>query len=126
MTGCCRFCGQIGMTDYKDITEAEANERATLSCNCYDAQKYQQKRAAADMISEELKELCCDDDNGLKPLDESTVDIALSCVEQMVDGELRKATFETAGKGKLLITGTADGKFTVQRQKTVKQKRQAE
>ena len=40
----CRFCGQVVQMEDVDLTEEQAQEEATMRCDCFDAVRYRKEK----------------------------------------------------------------------------------
>lgn len=42
VTSACKFCGQLVQMEFeREVTEPQAEEAATMKCDCYQAKEYQ-------------------------------------------------------------------------------------
>lgn len=51
----CRFCGKQTLPDAPYLSQAEADEAATIRCDCFEARKYQEKTCKNKERADETK-----------------------------------------------------------------------
>ncbi|MCX4367763.1 MAG: hypothetical protein OSJ67_07245 [Clostridia bacterium] len=91
----CKYCGQVTMTDREFISKAEADEYATLHCNCNEAFEYQVEYEKKKRREESLKELKSNIDElaeyaqkkGLE-IDDNTCALIYDCGTAVIDGHV--------------------------------------
>ena len=126
----CKFCGQSNAkVDLKDgMTEIEADELATLSCDCPDARNYQKRQEQAAKAKIELETLMLNDNevHNIKAVDSEAVELLKKAVDLMADDKIYQISIKLTHGGTAEIKATASGKISVQRSLTLKSKREVE
>ena len=58
-TAACRFCGQMIQLDGDcELTQPQAEEKATMTCRCAEAVEYQKKKNRREELVKELQISC--------------------------------------------------------------------
>lgn len=94
-TAKCRFCGQMTQIEADEkLTAAQAEEQATMTCNCTEAVEYQKEKAMMN-VSALFGENAAPD----KRCGEGIVNILKAAVEEIYTGGLAKVTLNLRGEG---------------------------
>ena len=112
--GVCRFCGQVQTVQAS--SQEEANEIATLSCNCDEAEAYRRREELMTLIDNTCQEL---------PEDCRFVNMSIGQLKALrdlgsmvADGFIMKATIDIADS-RCMINRKKDGSFTFRRNKVL-------
>lgn len=97
-TAPCRFCGQIVQIDTEEkLTQAQAEEQATMSCTCAEAVEYQKEKQRKDKAMKNVSVLFGEDAAPEKRCGEGIVEILKAAVEEIYTGGLAKVTLNMRG-----------------------------
>lgn len=97
-TAPCRFCGQMVQLDTEEkLTQPQAEEKATMSCTCPEAVKYQKKKQRKEKAMKNVSVLFGEDAAPEKRAGEDIVDILRAAVEEIYTGGLAKVTLNLRG-----------------------------
>lgn len=122
-TAPCRFCGQIVQIDTEEkLTQAQAEEQATMSCTCQEAVEYQKEKQRKDKAMKNVSVLFGEDAAPEKRCGEGIVEILKAAVEEIYTGGLAKVTLNMRGGVKASISQNSKGEINVERTETKKQK----
>lgn len=122
-TAPCRFCGQMVQLDTEEkLTQPQAEEKATMSCTCPEAVKYQKKKQRKEKAMKNVSVLFGEDAAPEKRAGEDIVDILRAAVEEIYTGGLAKVTLNLRGGVKASISQNSKGEINVERIETKKQK----
>ena len=97
--GACRFCGQLTTLE-KEMTEMQANERATMECYCDRAMEYQKETVRKEKAMENVSTLFGEGAPKEKRVPQEIVEILKRGVEIIYMGSLAKITLNLRGGGK--------------------------
>lgn len=123
MTGTCRFCGQFVQLDTdEELTKPQAEEMATMTCNCEGAQEYQKEKQRKEKAMKNVSVLFGEDAPMEKRAGDGIVDILRAAVEEIYTGGLAKVTLNMRGGVKASISQNSKGEINVERTETKKQK----
>lgn len=123
-TAKCRFCGQMTQIEADEkLTAAQAEEQATMTCNCTEAVEYQKERQRKEKAMMNVSALSGENAAPDKRCGEGIVNILKAAVEEIYTGGLAKVTLNLRGGGvKASISQNAKGEINVERTETKKQK----
>lgn len=122
-TAQCRFCGQMVQIETdKELTQPQAEEQATMTCNCPDAVEYQKERQRKEKAMKNVSVLFGEDASPDKRAGEGIVNILRAAVEEIYSGGLAKVTLNLRGGVKASISQNSKGEINVERTETKKQK----
>lgn len=112
MEGICKGCGQI--QSVPAVTQEEADYKATMSCNCGEADKFRRR----EKLMRSIEDICItrSEECGFEPIEEDTVDRIKEAARLVFDGKFDKATFSVEGS---LITIKRSNEKVVCNRKTV-------
>lgn len=122
-TAQCRFCGQMVQIETdKELTAAQAEEQATMTCNCTEAVEYQKEKQRKEKAMMNVSALFGENAAPDKRCGEGIVNILKAAVEEIYTGGLAKVTLNLRGGVKASISQNAKGEINVERTETKKQK----
>lgn len=122
-TAACRFCGQmIQLEGDCELTQQQAEERATMMCQCSEADEYQKEKQRKEKALKNVSLLFGEDAPQEKRNGEGIVDILRAAVEEIYSGGLAKVTLNMRGGVKASISQNSKGEINVERTETKKQK----
>ena len=122
-TAQCRFCGQMVQIETdKELTQPQAEEQATMTCNCTEAVEYQKEKQRKEKALKNVSVLFGQDAAPEKRVGEEIVSILSAAVEEIYTGGLAKVTLNLRGGVKALVSQNAKGEINVERTETKKQK----
>jgi hypothetical protein len=122
-TAQCRFCGQMVQIETdKELTQPQAEEQATMTCNCTEAVEYQKEKQRKEKAMMNVSALFGENAAPDKRCGEGIVNILKAVVEEIYTGGLAKVTLNLRGGVKASISQNAKGKINVERTETKKQK----
>ena len=122
-TAPCRFCGQMMQIETdKELTQPQAEEQATMTCNCTEAVEYQKEKKRKEKAMMNVSALFGEDAAPEKRCCEDIVSILKAAVEEIYTGGLAKVTLNLRGGVKASISQNAKGEINVERAETKKQK----
>lgn len=89
MQGICKGCGQV--QEVPAITQREADEKATMACNCGEGEN----RRKRFQLMESIEEICGPKsvDKGFNPIDPETIQRIKEAAGLVFDNKFEKATF---------------------------------
>lgn len=114
MDGVCRFCGQVQTVQAS--SQEEANEIATLSCNCDEAEAYRRREDLKMLINSTCQDL--PEDCGFANMSVGQVKALQNLGSMIADGFIMKATVDIADS-RCMINRKKDGSFTFRRNKVL-------
>jgi hypothetical protein len=122
-TAQCRFCGQMVQIETdKELTAAQAEEQATMTCNCTEAVEYQKEKQRKEKAMMNVSALFGENAAPDKRCGEGIVNILKAAVKEIYTGGLAKVTLNLRGGVKASISQNAKGEINVERTETKKQK----
>lgn len=122
-TAQCRFCGQMVQIETdKKLTQPQAEEQATMTCNCTEAVEYQKEKQRKEKAMMNVSALFGENAAPDKRCGEGIVNILKAAVEEIYTGGLAKVTLNLRGGVKASISQNAKGEINVERTETKKQK----
>ncbi len=122
-TAKCRFCGQMTQIEAdEELTAAQAEEQATMTCNCPDAVEYQKEKQRKEKAMQNVAALFGEAAAPDKRCGEGIVKILKAAVEEIYTGGLAKVTLNLRGGVKASISQNSKGEINVERTETKKQK----
>ena len=99
-TAKCRFCGQMTQIEAdEELTAAQAEEQATMTCNCTEAVEYQKEKQRKEKAMMNVSTLFGENATQDKRCAESIVNILKAAVEEIYTGGLAKVTLNLRGGG---------------------------
>lgn len=127
--GACRFCGQINTNSHVGYkTQEQANECATLSCNCYDAREYteqlqakkkaeEDRQQAIKRAGEQIEDLFGSGvvEYRLQPVETNIKELMLNSAIMIYDSLLKDISINITSWIKVKISKSAKGKLTFMR-----------
>lgn len=100
-TAKCRFCGQMTQIEAdEELTAAQAEEQATMTCNCTDAVEYQKEKQRKEKAMQNVAALFGEAATPDKRCGEGIVKILKAAVEEIYTGGLAKVTLNLRGGSK--------------------------
>lgn len=100
-TAKCRFCGQMTQIEADEkLTAAQAEEQATMTCNCTEAVEYQKERQRKEKAMMNVSALFGENAAPDKRCGEGIVNILKAAVEEIYTGGLAKVTLNLRGGSK--------------------------
>lgn len=122
-TAACRFCGQMIQIDSDcELTQPQAEEKATMMCQCPEAVEYQKEKQRKEKALKNVSVLFGEDAAPEKRIGEGIVNILRAAVEEIYSGGLAKVTLNLRGGVKASISQNSKGEINVERIETKKQK----
>lgn len=122
-TASCRFCGQMIQLDGDcELTQPQAEEKATMTCQCPEAVEYQKEKQRKEKALKNVSVLFGEDAAPEKRIGEGIVSILQAAVEEIYSGGLAKVTLNLRGGVKASISQNSKGEINVERTETKKQK----
>jgi hypothetical protein len=122
-TAQCRFCGQMVQIETdKELTQPQAEEQATMTCNCTEAVEYQKEKQRKEKAMMNVSALFGENAAPDKRCGEGIVNILKAAVEEIYTGGLAKVTLNLRGGVKASISQNAKGEINVECTETKKQK----
>lgn len=119
----CRFCGQmIQLGDDCELTQPQAEEKATMTCTCTEAVDYQKEKQRKEKAMKNVSALFGGDAAPEKRAGEGIVNILKAAVEEIYSGGLAKVTLNLRGGIKASVSQNSKGEINVERTETKKQK----
>jgi hypothetical protein len=119
----CRFCGQmIQLGDDCELTQPQAEEKATMLCQCSRAVDYQKEKQRKEKALKNVSALFGEDAVPEKRAGDGVVDVLKAAVEEIYSGGLAKMTLNLRGGIKAAISQNSKGEINVERTETKKQK----
>ena len=99
-TAKCRFCGQMTQIEAdEELTAAQAEEQATMTCNCTDAVEYQKEKQRKEKAMQNVAALFGEAATPDKRCGEGIVNILKAAVKEIYTGGLAKVTLNLRGGG---------------------------
>lgn len=99
-TAQCRFCGQMVQIETdKELTQPQAEEQATMTCNCTEAVEYQKEKQRKEKAMMNVSALFGENATPDKRCGEGIVNILKAAVEEIYTGGLAKVTLNLRGGG---------------------------
>lgn len=122
-TAQCRFCGQMVQIEADEkLTKPQAEEQATMTCNCPEAVEYQKEKQRKEKALKNVSVLFGEDAAPDKRIGEDIVNILRAAVEEIYTGGLAKVTLNLRGGVKASVSQNSKGEINVERTETKKQK----
>ena len=99
-TAQCRFCGQMVQIETdKELTQPQAEEQATMTCNCTEAVEYQKEKQRKEKAMMNVSAFFGENAAPDKRCGEGIVNILKAAVEEIYTGGLAKVTLNPRGGG---------------------------
>lgn len=117
----CRFCGQVTQTPEK-MTIPQAEEYATMNCDCPVAVDYQTKKIRREKAMNNVQKLFGQEADPEDRCPEEIVKLLEEGVEQVYEGYIAKITLNMRGGLKACISQNSKGEINVERTETRKRK----
>lgn len=122
-TAPCRFCGQmIQFEGDSDLTDPQAQEIATMNCECEEAVRYQREKNRKENALKNVSTLFGEGAVKEKRVGDGILNILRAAVEEVYTGEIARVTLNLRGGVKASISQNAKGEINVERMETKKQK----
>lgn len=100
-TAKCRFCGQMTQIEADEkLTAVQAEEQATMTCNCTEAVEYQKEKQRKEKAMMNVSALFGENAAPDKRCGEGIVNILKAAVEEIYTGGLAKVTLNLRGGSK--------------------------
>lgn len=100
-TAKCRFCGQMTQIEADEkLTAAQAEEQATMTCNCTEAVEYQKEKQRKEKAMMNVSALFGENAAPDKRCGEGIVNILKAAVKEIYTGGLAKVTLNLRGGSK--------------------------
>lgn len=97
-TAACRFCGQMIQLDGDcELTQPQAEEKATMTCRCPEAVEYQKEKQRKEKALKNVSVLFGEDAAPEKRIGDGIVSILQAAVEEIYSGGLAKVTLNLRG-----------------------------
>lgn len=110
ITAACRFCGQMTQLEgYGELTEAQAEEEATVLCKCEAAKEYQKRKQRKGKALENIQKLFGEGVLPEKRAGEGIINLLNAGTEEVYNGGLAKITLNLRGGGKSLCIPKQQG-----------------
>ncbi|MCM1296867.1 MAG: hypothetical protein NC311_15115 [Muribaculaceae bacterium] len=106
-TGKCRYCNQITYLN-QNMTEDEAEETATLGCNCFKGRDYRERVKRIEKTNNNIDLAFMEDFP-------QTAELFRSAVPAIMDGKIVKVSIDTGQGIKGVIGTTQKGSLKVER-----------
>ena len=107
-TAACRFCGQMIQLDGDcELTQPQAEEKATMTCQCPEAVEYQKEKQRKEKALKNVSVLFGEDAAPEKRIGDGIVSILQAAVEEIYSGGLAKVTLNLRGALKPQFRRTA-------------------
>ena len=104
-TAKCRFCGQMTQIEADEkLTAVQAEEQATMTCNCTEAVEYQKEKQRKEKAMQNVAALFGEAAAPEKRCSEGIVNILKAAVEEIYTGGLAKGTLNLRGGGQSIIS----------------------
>lgn len=133
--GACRFCGQINMDpEGKFVGREEADEYASMNCNCHDSQRYASRERFQKMredtlkrANEEIEDLCGEGCRkyGLTSIDEDIKAMIKKSAELIYDDDMKDIAISVSASTKVKISKSAKNKIQINRSDVAAFKKEA-
>ena len=122
-TAPCRFCGQmIQIESDSKLTQPQAEEEATMICQCPDAVDYQKEKQRREKAMKNVSVLFGENAAPEKRVSDGILNILRAAVEEIYTGGLAKINLNLRGGVKASISQNSKGEINVERTETKKQK----
>lgn len=122
VTAACRFCGQLVQMEFeKELTEPQAEEAATMKCDCGQAAGYRLEILRKGKARKNVTRLFVENVSGIK-ISDNAVSLLLAAVEEICNENIRKIALDLPGGIKAMISQGKKGEINVERIETKKQK----
>lgn len=122
-TAACRFCGQMTQLEGDgELTEAQAEEEATMLCKCEAAKEYQKEKQRKEKALNNIQALFGVGTLPEKRAGEGIINLLNAGTEEVYNGGLAKITLNLRGGVKASISQNSKGEINVERIETKKQK----
>lgn len=119
--GACRYCGQTkAIHPLFDLTEEDADERATWECDCEEAKSEREKRDRRDRAVAAVRSKFEPDASPMEAAPAAVVEILINAVDLILAEEAESVTVNISKSIKAKISMTSKGAVKVERTKTIK------
>lgn len=119
--GICKFCGQVSGKDFKGVSCIEdADEAATMDCDCSDAKDYQRKVKQRITAKETIRKLCSV--NGCLATEETVIELLESAVDLIFDDKFASLSMSIPDIGTVKLSVNTKNVIVVERKKTISKK----
>ena len=110
-TAKCRFCGQMTQIEAdEELTAAQAEEQATMTCNCTDAVEYQKEKQRKEKAMQNVAVLFGEAATPDKRCGEGIVKILKAAVEEIYTGGTGKGHVEPPWRRESLYFAEQQGR----------------
>lgn len=133
--GVCKFCGQLNISpEGKFIGAEEADEYASLNCNCPESEKYSMKERSRKIredtlnrANEEIEDLYGEGCRkyGLTSIGEDIKDMIKKSAELIYDGDMKDISISVSSSTKVKISKSAKSKIQINRNDVAAFKKEA-
>lgn len=118
----CRFCGQmVQIAIEKKLTKPQAEEEATMRCECMEAVAYQKEKRRKEKALKNIEKLFGEGAEPEKRIRQGIKTILTETVAEICEGGLEKVTLDISGGIKASICQNAKGEIKIERKETRKQ-----
>lgn len=122
VTSACKFCGQLVQMEFeREVTELQAEETATMKCDCYQAKEYQIEILRGRKAKRNIMRLFGSDATGVK-ISENVVSILMAAADEICNESIQKIALDLSGGIKAIVSQGKKGEINVERIETKKQK----
>lgn len=119
--GICKFCGQVSGKEFKNVHNVdEADEAATMDCDCADAKDYQRKVKQRITAKETIRKLCSV--NGCLATEETVIELLESAVDLISDDKFASLSMSIPDIGTVKLSVNTKNGIVVERKKTISKK----
>ena len=112
--GECRFCGQ--KQEIMAAHQEEADEIATLNCNCSGSEEYRRKQDLAELINETCE--LVSPETGFVKMSDEQLEVLHQIAAMLASGIISKVTLDIADS-RCVMSEHKDGSFTFKRNKVL-------
>ena len=122
VTAACRFCGQLVQMEFeKEVTEAQAEETATMKCDCNQAVVYRLEILRSRKAKRNIMRLFGSDATGVK-ISENVVSLLMAAADEICNESIQKIALDLSGGIKAIVSQGKKGEINVERIETKKQR----
>ncbi len=119
--GICKFCGQVSGKEFENVHNVdEADEAATMDCDCADARDYQRKVKQRIISKETIRKLCSV--NGSLATEETVIEFLEKAVDLISDDKFASLSMSIPDIGTVRLSVNNKCGIVVERKKTISKK----